>query len=91
MEDDAAEQLHTERTLAEHAVCRLTHGGKGVRQDVVERLPRGEPSPKRFRNGTQLPVAHRAVGLCERFDSIHRRNDFFDLSFAVCAEDFICK
>ena len=36
MQDDAAHQLHVEMALAEGALGRLAHGGKGLDQQVVE-------------------------------------------------------
>ena len=38
----AADQLHVEMALAEHALGRLAHGGEGRHQDVVEGLAGGE-------------------------------------------------
>ena len=42
MQHDAADELHAERLHAQHTVRRLPHGGKGLRQQVVQRLAVGQ-------------------------------------------------
>ncbi len=42
MQDDAADKLHAEGLHPQHAPRRLAHGGKGLRQNVVQRLALGK-------------------------------------------------
>ena len=42
MQHDAADHLHVEMALAEHALGGLAHGGEGFGQEIVERFALGQ-------------------------------------------------
>lgn len=57
MQHDAADQLHIEMALTECALGRLAHGGKGVDQEIVERLAFREPLFEPIGAGAKLGIA----------------------------------
>src|SRR5438445_251105 len=58
VEDYAAQELDIEMTLAEGALGRLAYRRKGVDEDVVERLARGEARFELSGAGAQLVIGH---------------------------------
>ena len=60
----AADELHVEVALAEHALGRLAHGGEGGHEDVVEGLAGGEFGLQHVGAGAQRPrpTARRSRG-----------------------------
>ena len=55
----AADQLHVEVALAEHALGSLAHGGEGGHEDVVEGLAGGELGLQHRGPGPQIVVRER--------------------------------
>ena len=76
MKHHAADELHPVRAHAQHPVRRLPDGGKGVRQNVLQRLPVGKALLEPRRLGLQLLIAQGAVGALHLLD-------FFDIGLYV--------
>ena len=68
MQHDAAEQLHVEMALAECPLRRLTDGGEGVDQKIVEGLAARQPLSEPGRARPQFLVAERLELRLERVD-----------------------
>ena len=64
----AADQLHVEVAQAERAARGLAHHGKGLGQQVVERLAGGEPLAELDGLGRELGVGQGLQGRLERVD-----------------------
>ena len=65
----AAEELHVEVPLAERAPRRLAHGGKRVRQDVVDGLALRQTLAEDLGTPAQLVVGERLHRVLERVDA----------------------
>ena len=91
MEHDAADELHPEGAHAEHAVGGLPDGGKGLGQDVVRGLPRGEAVLEFLCFRLELLVRQGAVLVLQRLDFIHDGTDLFQLPVGMRAEDLLQK
>ena len=87
MQHDAAHQLDGVGAHAQHAVGGLPHGGKCLRQDVVQRLAVLQTRLELRGLGLQLGVGQRLVGVLQRGDLIHDGIDAFQLTLAVCSEN----
>ena len=101
MEHNAAHQLHGVGAHAQHAVGGLPHGGKGLRQDVVQRFAVGQTLLELRSLGLQLGIRQLFVVLLQRGDLVHDGVDALQLPLAVGAENlgkqshisvsFLCK
>ncbi len=69
----AADELHVKMALAERALCRLAHGGKGRHEDVVEALALGELGLEGIGAGGELVVRELLDFRLKRVD----RGDFW--------------
>ena len=87
MQHDAAHQLHPVGAHAQHAVRRLPHGGKGLRQNIVQSLAVGKALLELRRLGLKLGVGHSLVLVGHGVDLIHDGIDGFQLPGAVIAKD----
>ena len=87
MQHDAAHQLHPVGTHPQHPVCSLPHGGKGLRQNVVQRFAVGETLLELRRFGLKLRIGQGLVFVGHGFDFIHDGIDGFQLAGAVIAEN----
>ena len=88
MEHHAADELHAVGVQPQHAAGRLAHGGKRLRQDVVERFAALQTRLELRRFGLQLRVAHRLVFVRHRFDLVDDGVDALELTVAVGTEHF---
>ena len=86
VEHDAAHQLHPVGTHAQHAVRGLPHGGKGLRQDVVQSFSVLETLFELRRLGLELGVGHGLVFIGHGLDLVHDGVDGLELPGAVVAE-----
>ena len=101
MQHDAAHQLDGIGAHPQHTVGGLPHGGKGLRQNVVQRLAVLQTSLELRRLGLQLGVGQRLVLVLQRRDLVHDGIDALQLTLAVCSENlgkqshifvsFLCK
>ena len=87
MQHNAAHQLHPVGAHTQHAVCRLPHSGKGLRQNVVQRLAVGQTLFEFRRLGLQLCIGEGLVFIAQRLDLIHNGVDGFQLPGAVITKD----
>ena len=88
MQHDAAHQLHRIGAHAQHAVRRLADGGKGLRQDVVQRFAIGEALLEFRRLGLKLGVGQRLVFLLHALDLMDDGPDGFQLTLGIRSENF---
>ena len=86
MQHDAAQQLHRIGPLAQHAVGRLTHGGKGVGQDGVQRLASSQAALQHVGLAAQLCVGHGVILCAQPLDLIDQRLDGLQLPLGAGAE-----
>ena len=70
MERGATHDLHVEVALAEGAAGGLAGDGEGLHQQVVDRLPVGEPLPEDVGLRAQLGVGHREEVLLDGVDRV---------------------
>ena len=89
MQHDAADELHAEGLHAQNAPARLAHGGKRLRQQVVQRLAALVARFEFLGLGAQSLVAQRSIFIAQRLDLIDRRKEPFYLPLAAGAEQFI--
>ena len=89
MQHDAADELHPIGAQAQHPVRRLPHGGKGLRQDVVQGLALLQALLELRSLGLKLFVGQGAVFLLQGLDLVGDGVDGFQLPLAVGAEDFL--
>ena len=87
MEEDAAHDLHVERSLAEDAVGRLAHARIGLGEDIVERFPGGEAALEDVGPRAHIRVGHGPVLVRKGVHLFHGGHDFSDLTFGVGAEN----
>ena len=86
MEDDAADELHPEGKLAQHPPVGLPHGGKGLGQQLVQRLALGQPLPEPGGLGLELGVCQGGIFRLQRLDPVHQRLETADLPGGGVAE-----
>ena len=101
VQHDAAHQLDGVGAHAQHAVGGLPHGGKCLRQNVVQRLAVGKALLELGGLGLELRVGQGLVRVLQRRDLIHDGIDALQLTLAVCSENlgkqshifvsFLCK
>ena len=87
VQDDTAEQLHVEGPLTQCSFRRLTHGGEGVDQEIVERLASRQPLAEPGRAGAQLIVAECLELWLECIDGGDVLIQAFEESFVGAAEE----
>ena len=78
VEHDAAHQLHVVVPHAQEAAAGLAADGKGLDQQVVERLARGQPLAELGRLLRQLGVGHRLVLRLQGGDGVDLRLELPD-------------
>ena len=91
MEDDPADQLNIEVTLAERALGRFPHERERLRDEIVEQFPLFYALP-------QLPhAAPHAVGIealrlrLQAVDAVHERTQLAEQPLVGGAEDLPCE
>ena len=87
MQHDAAHQLHRIGAQAQHAVRRLADGGKGLRQNVVQRFAVGQTLFELRRLGLKLRVGHGLVLGFHALNLVDDGPDGFQLTFGIGSED----
>ena len=87
MQHDAAHQLDGVGAHPQHTVGGLPHGGKGLRQNVVQRLAVLQTGLELRRLGLQLGVGQRLILVLQRRDLVHDGIDALQLTLAVCSEN----
>ena len=88
MQHDAAHQLHRIGAQTQHAVRCLADGGKGLRQNVVQRFAVGETLLELRRLGLKLGVGHGLVLGLHALDLVDDGPDGFQLTFGIGSENF---
>ena len=91
MQNDAAHDLYGEVTHPQHPVGGLPAGGKGLRQDVLQRFALCQQPLQTGGLPLQRAVIHGAVMLLQAQHSLHLRADALELLGAVGTEQFINK
>ena len=89
MEHDAADDLHTVRAHAEHAVCGLADSGECLGQKLVKRLAGGETVLEFLRFGAEILVGEGTVIVLEGHDGVDQRRELFDLALGAGTEELI--
>ena len=87
MQHDAAHQLHPVGAHTQHTVRSLPHGGKGLRQNVIQCLAVGKALLEFRRLGLKLCIGEGLVFVAQRLDLIHNGVDGFQLPGAVITKD----
>ena len=87
MQHDAAHQLHPVGAHTQHAVRGLPHGGKSLRQNVIQSLAVGKTLLELRGLGLKLCIGEGLVFIAQRLDLIHNGVDGFQLPGAVIAKD----
>ena len=87
MQHDAAHQLHPVGAHTQHAVRGLPHGGKSLRQNVIQSLAVCKALLEFRRLGLKLRVGQRLVFVAQRLDLVHNGIDGLQLPGAVIAEN----
>ena len=91
VQNDAAHDLYGEVTHPQHPVGGLPAGGKGLRQDVLQRFALCQQPLQTGGFPLQRVVIHGAVMLLQAQHSLHLRADALELLGAVGTEQFINK
>ena len=89
LEDDAADELHTEMLHAQHALRRLTHHGKRLHEQVVQRLAVRVALLELRRLRLQLVIRERLHLRTQGFYLVHKRHDHLQLALAVRPKNFL--
>ena len=87
MQHDATHQLHPVGAHTQHTVRSLPHGGKSLRQNVVQRLTVGKALLEFRSLGLKLCIGEGLVFIAQRLDLIHNGVDGFQLPGAVITKD----
>ena len=88
MQDDAAQNLHREVPQAEHAVGRLSAGGEGLRQNVVERCAAGQPLFKLVGFFPQFIIRQGFILILQRQYRLLQGEDALNFLCTVVPKDF---
>ena len=83
----SADELYSECVKPENAFRRFTDGRKRFGKNIIERLSVFKTRFKLCGLSRKLVVGKRAVRVRKRFNFIYKRNNLFNLSVAVCAEN----
>ena len=89
VKQDTTDHLDAERALAEDARGSLTHGGKGIRQNIIRILALREPFLQAGRCCTKLVLAHALIGRRQRIHCADDRFQPLELMIAVRPEYFL--
>ena len=87
MQDNAADQLHIVMPLAKHPAGGLANHGKGLRQQVVQRFPLGNPLPELDSLTGEFRVTERLNGRLQIVDPGHGTAQLFDNSVVFAAKN----
>ena len=87
MQHDATHQLHPVGTHAQYTVRGLPHGGKSLRQNVIQGLAVGKTLLELRGLGLKLCIGEGLVFVAQRLDLIHNGVDGFQLPGAIIAKD----
>ena len=87
----AADELDIEVAHAEHAARALAHDGKGLRQQVVERLARRQPLLELRRHADELVIRQPLHLRLERIDAVDDRPVFRDVFIIIIAQESLDK
>ena len=87
MQHDAAHQLHPVGTHAQYTVRGLPHGGKSLRQNVIQGLAVGKTLLELRGLGLKLCIGEGLVFIAQRLDLVHNGVDGFQLPGAIIAKD----
>ena len=79
VEDDAADDLDPEGELAQHPAVGLPHGGKGLRQKIIQGLPRRQPFPEPGGLGLEVGIAEGGIFGLQGLDLLDQGLDLLDL------------
>ena len=88
MQHDAADELHPIGTQTQHTVRCLPHGGKGLRQQVIQRLTVGQTLLELRGLGLKLGIGEGLVLVGQRLDLVSDGVDAFQLPLTVRSENF---
>ena len=94
MKDNAADELNPVGAHAQDTIRSFPNGGKGFRQNVIQRLALLETALEHIGLTFQLSLAHGLVGVTQSFDFIHGGRDGLDLTLGVGTKKLvhgICK
>ena len=83
MQSNTAENLNVKVVHIESTLCRFSHHGKSVGQNIVQRLALRQSFFKPGRNGFQLCVGLGCVFVCQRFDFLCCFFEKFKLLFVI--------
>ena len=89
VQEDAAHELHVEGAQAERPARRLAGVGEGLRQQLVERCPLGEPLAELGGPGADRGVVERLELRFQRVDRVDERAGRLDLAVVGRAEDLL--
>ena len=87
MQHQTAHHLHTVRAHSQHAVRGLPHGGKSLRQNVIQSFTVGKTLLELRGLGLKLGVGQLPVLVLQGGDLVHDGVDALQLPLAVGAED----
>ena len=88
MQHDAAEDLHGEVGLVEHAARGLTADGERIGENVVERFPVREAVFEHLGLSAQLVLGHGLIFRREGKHLVAQRLNALELALGVVAEEF---
>ena len=89
MQNDAANELHPEGLHAQNTPGRLPRRSKGLRQDIVKRLPLGKSSFEFVGLGAKLRVAELGIGGIQLFDGVRYRIDSLQFTVGIASEQLV--
>ncbi len=75
MQNNAADELHSERAHTKHTPCSLAHSGVGLGQDIIQRLTLGKALLEFIGLSTQLLIGFCGVFIGECFYLVCYRVD----------------
>ena len=87
VQHDAADELHVEVAHVEHAPACLAHDGKGLGQQLVQRLPGGDALPQLDGLESQLLIGEPEQRGLDSVDLLNQGRDALQLALVLCADD----
>ncbi len=88
MKNYSAENLNSVRFFADGSRRRLPDRGKRLGKDVVKSFACCKPVFEFRRDGGKLAVRHCGIFIRKRVRFVNYGHELFDLTVAVCSEDF---
>ena len=88
VEQNTADDLHAEGTLAQHTPVGLAHSGKGIGQNIVQRFSCGKAGAQNLGYTAQLALAHGGISIRQRLNRAHDGLKLFELMVAVSSKNF---